>query len=76
MAFDPLIADQISAMVLVGAKAGSDLTAAVDRNGTQGLIVVNTNLIQSTGSINDDGSILATLQAASRSPAQGQTPIK
>ena len=75
MAFDPIVADAIMAMVVTGAKAGGELTQAIDRNLTQGLGVVNTSLIQSTGSIKDDGSVLATLQAASRSPAQGQTPV-
>lgn len=74
MALDEIISDQISAMVLTGAKANGDLTAMADRNATQGLTVVNTSLIQQTGGVADDAGLIAALQTASRTPQQGQTP--
>ncbi len=74
MAFDTVVADQITAMVLTGSKSGSELNATVDRNLVQGLGVVSTAMIQQSGSVSDDAGLIAALQTASRVPQQGQTP--
>jgi hypothetical protein len=54
---------------------GSGLTAMIDRNLSQGLGIVNTNLIQSQGGVNDDPGLIAALQTASRVPIQGANDL-
>ena len=71
MAFDPTIADQLSALTLTNAQQGMALTNAMDRNLTQGLGVVNTSVIQAQASVSDDSGLIAALQTASRTPVQG-----
>ena len=75
MAFDATIADQLSTLTLVNAQQGTQLNNMIDRNLTQGLGGVNTSLIHANGAVSDDPQLMAALQTASRSPAQGQTPV-
>lgn len=71
MAFDPAIADQLSALTLVSAQQGMALTNMIDRNLSQGLGVVNTSLIHQQGAVSDDPGLISSLQTASRVPVQG-----
>jgi hypothetical protein len=54
---------------------GMALTALADRNLTQGLGVVNSNLIQAQGGVTDDSAVIAALQTASRVPVQGSNDL-
>ena len=40
-------------------------------NAQQGLMIVNTALIQSNAMVSDDPAVIAALQTASRAPVQG-----
>lgn len=71
MAFDPTIADQLSALTLTSAQQGMALINTIDRNLVQGLGVVNTSVIQAQASVSDDSGLIAALQTASRAPVQG-----
>lgn len=71
IAFDPTIADQLSALTLTSAQQGMALINTIDRNLVQGLGVVNTSVIQAQASVSDDSGLIAALQTASRAPIQG-----
>ena len=62
------IVEVLSGELLAGARESSRLTSMADRNLTQGLGVVNTNLIQQHGGTTDDSATIAALQTASRTP--------
>lgn len=68
MALDPEVSDLLKGEMMVGARSSAGLTAAVDRNLTQGLGVVNTTLIQQHGSTADDAATMAALRTAIHIP--------
>ena len=59
----------------VQSKHASELNQMADRNLTQGLGVVHDTVIQSQAATADDAQLLAALQTASRSPAQGANTV-
>ncbi len=71
MALDSAISDLLNTMIITGSKDGGQLTAAMDRNLTQGLGVVNIAIIQAQGSVSDDAGLIAALQTAATAPVQG-----
>lgn len=72
---DAAIADLMAQAQLSAHQQGIGLTAALDRNATQGLTVVNTSLIHQQGSVSDDPGLIASLQTASRTPVQGSNDL-
>lgn len=54
---------------------GVGLTAMADRNLTQALGVVNTNLVQAQGGVADDPAVFGSLQTSSRVPVQGSNDL-
>lgn len=71
MAFDQVIADQLSALTLSSAQQGVQLNSVIDRNLTQSLGVINGNLLHQHGGVGDDPGLMAALQTAAGSPRQG-----
>lgn len=71
MAFDPTIADQLTALTLTNAQATAQMGNTIGQNLGQGLGVVQNLVIQAQGSNSDDPAVIAALQTASRSP-QGE----
>lgn len=71
MPFDAVVADLITQQgISLSQLAAARINAAAE-NLTQGLGVIHNTLIHSNGATADDGSQLASLQAAARSPDQG-----
>jgi hypothetical protein len=68
MALDAEVSDLLKGEMMVGARSSAGLTAAADRNLTQGLGVVNTTLIQQHGSTADDAATMAALRTAIHIP--------
>jgi hypothetical protein len=68
MALDPAVSDQLTTLILTGAKNSADLTQMADRNLSQGLGVVNTTLIQQHGGVADDSAQFAAMSTADRIP--------
>lgn len=75
---DPTVAGLLNSLIITSAKHGADLNQMADRNAVQGLTVVNTSLIQQTGSVfisnsvqSDDAATMAGLQTAAGVPQQG-----
>lgn len=69
MAFDPTVADQLTALTVVGAQESARLTGMADRNLTQGLGVIQNTLIQSNGATSDDAQQFGSLRTAIHVPA-------
>lgn len=67
---DSLFAETLALMH----QQGTGLTAMADRNLTQGLAIINGAIIQSS-SISSNPALIAALQTASRSPAQGANEV-
>ena len=62
------ITEILSGELMAGAREGARLTSMADRNLTQGLGVVNTNLIQTHGGTTDDSATMAALRTAIHVP--------
>ena len=62
------IVEVLGGELVSGARESARLTSMADRNLTQGLGVVNTNLIQQHGGTTDDSATIAALQTAARAP--------
>lgn len=70
MALDPSVADQLTTLVLTGAKHASELNQLADRNLAQGMGVINSTLIQQHGGAADDAATMAALRTAVNVPAR------
>lgn len=71
MPLDPELSDGMKALILSDSKNSSGLTQMADRNLSQGLGVVNTTLIQSNGSVADDGPVFGSLSTGAGVPQSG-----
>ena len=68
MPMDQDLASILTGELAAGARHSAQLTAAADRNLTQGMGVVNTNLIQQHGGTTDDSATMAALRTAIHTP--------
>jgi len=62
------IVEVLSGELLAGARESARLTGMADRNLTQGLGVVNTNLIHQHGATTDDPATMSALRTAIHVP--------
>ena len=69
MPLDSEVSDLLKMEGVSGLRAGARLTDVVDRNGVQGLVVVNTTLIQQHGATADDAATMAALRTSTWIPA-------
>lgn len=68
MAMDTELASMLTGEIAAGTRESARLTGVADRNLTQGLGVVNTNLIQQHGGTTDDATTIAALRTAIHAP--------
>lgn len=71
MALDAAVADQLTQLILTGAKHNADRMTVIGDNLTQGLGVVNTTLIQQHGGVADDSAQFAGMNTAAGIPQSG-----
>jgi hypothetical protein len=62
------IVEVLTGELMAGARESARLTGVADRNLTQGLGVVNTNLIQTHGGTTDDSATMSALRTAIHVP--------
>lgn len=73
MALDTEVSDLLKAVIVSGLQQSAELTAAMDRNLTQGLGVINSTLIQQGGGVADDAATMAALRTAVYVPQFGDS---